>query len=233
MSAPTAQQLDALKKFDTPTMCNAIEMLSPERRGHGFTRRNLHCIAPDNAPIVAYARTASIRAGKPAAADQAAVMALRASYYSYVADGDVAKLVVMQDLDSEPGVGAFWGEVNTTIHRGLGCDAVITNGSVRDLDEFAPGFSALAGVIGPSHAFVHVVNYRETVEVAGMTVHHDDLIHADQHGAVVVPLDVVADIPDAVDLIVRREAVILEAARAADFNIDKLLDAMSRQSEIH
>jgi len=214
-------------------MCNAIEMLKPERRGHGFTRSNLHYVAPKSAPIVSWARTACIRAVQPAAEEPSAVMETRANYYSYVADGDGVKVVVMQDLDTEPGVGSFWGEVNTTIHRGLGCDAVITNGSIRDLDEFAPGFGALAGVIAPSHAFVHVASFRESVEVAGMTVHHNDLIHADQHGAVVVPVDIVADIPAAVDLIVRREAVILEAARAADFDIDKLLSAMSRQSEIH
>lgn len=233
MSAPSQQQLEALKRFDTPTMCNAIEMIRPQRRGHGFTRSNLHCIAPENTPIVAYARTATIRAGQPAAQDPETVARLRADYYRYIATGDVAKVVVMQDLDNAAGVGSFWGEVNTTIHRGLGCDAVITNGSVRDLDEFAPGFSALAGVIGPSHAFVHVVNFNESVEVAGMTVHHNDLIHADKHGAVVIPEDIVADIAAAVDLIVRREAVILDAARAPDFDIEKLITAMSAQSEIH
>lgn len=233
MSSPTPQQIEALKRFDTPTMCNAIEMIRPERRGHGFTRSNLHCIAPDNTPVVSFARTATIRAGQPATQDAATVQKLRADYYRYIADGDQPKVVVMQDLDTSPGVGSFWGEVNTTIHRGLGCDAVITNGSVRDLAEFAPGFSALAGVIGPSHAFVHVVNFNETVEVAGMTVGHDDLVHADQHGAVVVPADIVADIPAAVDLIVRREAVILDAARAPDFNIEKLITAMSAQAEIH
>lgn len=233
MSLPTKEQVEALKNYDTPTMCNAIEMIVSERRGHGFTRSNLHCIAPENTPIVAFARTATIRAGQPAALDQSKIMKLRADYYSYIADGDDAKVVVMQDLDTTPGVGSFWGEVNTTIHRGLGCDAVITNGSVRDLSEFAPRFSALAAVIGPSHAFVHVVNFQETVEVAGMTVHHNDLIHADQHGAVVVPLDIVAEIPKAVALIVRREAVILDAARASDFDIDKLHAAMAAQSEIH
>ena len=233
MTSPSTEQIESLKRYDTPTICNAIEIVRPERRGHGFTRSHLFSIGEDNMPMVGFARTACIRAGQPAAESSESMSAMRANYYSYVADGALPKVVIMQDLDGSPGIGSFWGEVNSAVHLGLGCAGVITNGSVRDLDEFAPGFCALAGLIAPSHAYVHVANYSESVEVAGMTVHHDDLIHADKHGAVVVPKDCVAEIPAAVDLLVRREAVILAAARSPDFDIEKLKTAMSAQSDIH
>ena len=94
---------------------------------------------------------------------------------------------MIQDLDPLPGFGAWWGEVNTNVHRGLGSLGVVTNGSIRDLDPCAEGFQLLAGSVGPSHAYVHVVDHRRTGEVAGMVVRPGDLVHADRHGAVVVP----------------------------------------------
>ena len=96
-------------------------------------------------------------------------------------------VVVLQDLDPKPGFGAFWGEVNTAVHKGLGALGCVTNGSMRDIDDCAPGFQLLAGKIGPSHAHVHIVDFGGQVNVAGMTVCDGDVVHADRHGAVVVP----------------------------------------------
>ena len=124
-------------------------------------------------------------------ADQAYV---RDGYYAYIDGGPKPSIVVIQDLDDERGYGSFWGEVNSNIHKGLGCDAVITNGSVRDLPDIAEGFQMLADRVGPSHAFVHVVDYSRPVTVAGMRVSDGDVIHADQHGAVVIPHEVCGDI---------------------------------------
>ena len=109
----------------------------------------------------------------------------------------------------------------------------MTNGSMRDLPDTAPGFQLLAGNVGPSHAHVHVVDFGAAVNVFGMQVAHGDLLHADQHGAVVIPSEAVAKIPAAVDLISRREAVILQAARAPGFDIEALKKAMADQADIH
>ena len=95
---------------------------------------------------------------------------------------------MIQDIDgADVGYGAFWGEVQSNVHKALGCLGVITDGSIRDIPQWAPGFQALAGSIGPSHAWVHAENFGGEVRVAGMTVRSDDLIHADQHGAIVIP----------------------------------------------
>jgi regulator of RNase E activity RraA len=224
----TADDLNTLTQWDTPTICNALEIVVPERRGFGFTVEPLVCLDPGLRPIVGYARTATIRATAPAP-----VPIDRMPYYEYVASGEGPRVIVIEDLDPAPGVGAFWGEVNTAVHKGLGAAGVVTNGSCRDLPDSAPGFQVLAGRVGPSHAHVHVVDFQVPLSVHGMAVTHNDIIHADQHGAVVVPVAAVLQIPQAVALISRREAVILEAARRPDFDIEKLKAATGTSKDIH
>ena len=113
---------------------------------------------------------------------------------------------MIQDLDEAHGYGSFWGEVNSNIHKGLGCNGVITNGSVRDLPDVAEGFQMLADRVGPSHAFVHVVDFGRPVTVCGMRVSDGDIIHADQHGAVVIPSHVCSKVKKAAQLVARRRA---------------------------
>ena len=228
-----AKDLEALRQFDTPTICNALELVLPERRALGFTSEPLVCVDPELPPMVGFARTATIRAVEPAALSGAEQRAGRLAYYEYVAAGDSPQIVVIQDLDPRPGFGAFWGEVNSNIHKGLGCLGVITNGSVRDLPDLAPEFQVLAGEVGPSHAHVHVVAHGIQVNVCGMTVSSGDLIHADRHGAVVIPIAAARALPAAVDLIARREKVILDACKAPGFDIEVLRQAMSDSADIH
>ncbi|MGZ4768232.1 MAG: RraA family protein [Ilumatobacteraceae bacterium] len=227
----TSDLIAELKSIDTPTVCNALELLVPERRGFGFTTRPLVCTRPELEPIVGIARTATIRAAHPADAgtDQAQV---RDAYYAYIDGGPKPSVVVIQDLDAEPGYGSFWGEVNSNIHKGFGCDAVITNGSVRDLPDIADGFQMFADRIGPSHAFVHVVDFSRPVDVAGMRVTDGDLIHADQHGAVVIPHGVCGKVKEAANLIGRRERVIISAAQQPGFDIEALRKAQRESAQI-
>ena len=230
---PTAGELDALRRFDTPTICNALELVVPERRAKGFTTEPFVCADPTLPPMVGYARTAAIRAAEPPPQEAAAQRARRVAYYEYVARNPRPTITVIQDLDPRPGFGAFWGEVNSSIHKGLGCLGVITNGSFRDLDDLAPGFQILGGKVGPSHAHVHIVGFGEPVNIYGMGVQDGDLIHADQHGAVVVPISAVAELPAAVEKVARREKVILDACRRPGFDIEALKRAMADAAEIH
>ncbi|MCB1740181.1 MAG: RraA family protein, partial [Gammaproteobacteria bacterium] len=218
---------------DTPTICNALELVVPERRLFGYTTEHLFALAPDMAPVVGYARTATLRAATAPAGDPEQVKANRIGYYEYVAQGPGPTVVVIQDLDPVPGYGAFWGEVNTNVHKGLGVRGAVTNGSMRDLPDSAKGFQLLAGKVGPSHAHVHITGMGGDVNIFGMHVKHGDIIHADQHGAVVIPPEAVARIPEAVDLIARREAVVIKAAQSEGFDINKLKEAWGKQSDIH
>lgn len=225
--------LHHLKAFDTPTVCNALEIVAPDRRAVGFTTRPFYCAFPAMPPIVGFARTATIRATEQPALPPADLKAMRLSYYEYVASAPAPTIAVIQDLDPDPGFGAFWGEVNTAVHKGLGVLGCITDGSIRDLDMIATDFQLLARCVAPSHAWVSVRSIGEPVTVHGMTVAHGDLIHADRHGAVIIPAETVEMLPLAIDLVTRREAPILAAARSSDFSIEKLRAAMAEAEEIH
>ena len=229
----TRELLTRLAEADTPTVCNALELVVPERRAKGFTTRPFVVAFPTLAPIVGVARTATIRAREPSSRAPAEAKALRLDYYRYVAADALPTVAVIQDLDDPPGFGAFWGEVNSAVHKGLGCLGCITNGSIRNLDLLAPGFQLLAGSVGPSHAWVHLEAFGCDVEVHGMTVRHGDLVHADRHGAVVIPAEAASRLPEAIELCGRREAPILAAARAPGFTVEKLAAAWAEAEDIH
>jgi regulator of RNase E activity RraA len=229
-----ASLLEALARYDTPTICNALEVVAPSRRLVGYTTKPLVCPFPDLPPIVGYARTVTIRATTASPLPGAEQQKRRIAYYEYVGTGHGPRISVIQDIDgADVGFGAFWGEVQSSVHKALGCLGVVTDGSIRDIPQWAPGFQALAGSIGPSHAYVHADSFGGEVRVAGMSVRSDDLIHADCHGAVVIPLDVAAKVPDAAELCGRRETPILEIARSKDFSLEKLKEALARSAEIH
>jgi regulator of RNase E activity RraA len=232
-AAITADDLAVLTQWDTPTICNALEEIMPERRGYGFTTTHLFSLDPSLPPICGFARTATIRAAEPSDASAAEMAAKRAAYYEYVAAAPTPTIVIIQDIDPQPGVGAFWGEVQTNIHKGLGVLGAVTNGSFRDVPDSARGFNLIGGKVGPSHAFVHLVDIDCQVTVHGLTAKTNDIIHADQHGAVFIPPSAITQIPAAVDLISRREAVILETAKSPDFTVEKLKIAMGQLKDIH
>ena len=232
-AAITADDLAVLTQWDTPTICNALEEIIPERRGYGFTTTHLFSLDPSLPPICGFARTATIRAAEPSDESAAEMAAKRAAYYEYVAAAPTPTIVIIEDIDPQPGVGAFWGEVQTNIHKGLGVRGAVTNGSFRDVPDSARGFNLIGGKVGPSHAFVHLVDIDCQVTVHGLTAKTNDIIHADQHGAVFIPPSAVTQIPAAVDLISRREAVILETAKSPDFTVEKLKIAMGQMKDIH
>jgi regulator of RNase E activity RraA len=207
----TPKQMEFLKSIDTPTVCNIVEMVAPERRGHGYTTKHLFCPFPDLPPIVGFAKTVTAKAkDKVAAGDY---MTKRMDYLDYVASEPRPSISVIEDLDDEVGYGAFWGEVQSNIHLALGCQGVITNGSIRDIPMIAKGFQMLAGSYAPSHAYTHVEDFGIDVTVHGMKVKSGDLIHADQHGAIVVPLNILDKLPAALDEINAKEAKIIKAAK--------------------
>jgi regulator of RNase E activity RraA len=225
----TAADLEILKNWDTPTICNGLELVVPERRAIGFTVEQMIAVDRKFPPIVGLARTGLIRSMEPPRGP----IPSRQEWYDYVEAGDLPTIAVLQDIDDRPGYGAFWGEVQTTVHKGLGALGCVTNGSYRDCDMLAPEFQIIGGRVVPSHAHVHMVAMRCDVNVFGMLAGHDDVIHADLHGAVVIPADAVKRLPEAIDLVSRREKVILDMARAPGFTSEHMREALSRSQEIH
>ncbi|MCZ7658708.1 MAG: RraA family protein [Xanthobacteraceae bacterium] len=227
MSKVSQSQFEFLRSIDTPTVCNLVEMVAPERRGIGYTVKHLVCPYPDLPPMVGFAKTVTTRSKDAVPLGQASYMDKRLEYLDYVAAAPRPSVVVIQDLDDPPGYGAFWGEVQSNVHKALGCLGTITSGSVRDIPMNAPGFQMLAGSISPSHAYVHVVDFGIDVSVHGMDVASGDLIHADQHGAVVVPVDEIDAMKAALDGLMKREARIIEAARAPGATVESIKAAIT------
>lgn len=217
--------IDLLKRVDTPTVCNAIEVAQGKRGFDRFTRQTVLSADPQLPAICGRARTARIRAAAPPSEAAEVIRARRMAYYKYMAEALSPAITVIEDLDWPDCIGAFWGEINTTVHKGLGIAGVLTNGVMRDLGDLAPGFQVLAGSVGPSHGFVHVVDYDQPVEVFGLEIRPGDFIHADRHGAVVVPEDVLPALSGAIAKMQASESLILDPARETGFDFAKFEEA--------
>ena len=183
-----SQLFEALVEVDTPTVCNALEIVMERRTASGFTTRRVVPMDPGLPPMVGYAVTAKLRASAPSEEGADEVLGRRLDYYRMVGESAARQptIVVIEDTDNPAGVGAFWGEVNVAIHLGIGLKGVLTNGSMRDLGDVDEGFQVLAGTIGPSHAHVHITDLAVPVTVLGLEIAPGDLIHGDRHGAVVM-----------------------------------------------
>ena len=182
--------LALLRKVDTPTVCNAIEVAQGRRGFAAFTRGTMLASDPGAPPVVGYAATAKIAGHAPSSEAPEVVRAGRMAYYRMMAEAPKPSVAVIEDLDFPDCVGAYWGEINTSVHKGFGMSGALTNGVMRDLGDLPGGFPVIAGSIGPSHGFVHVREVGTPVTVMGLTVSPGDLVHADRHGAVVVPPEV-------------------------------------------
>ena len=214
-----------LQKVDTPTIANALEIAQGRRSITGFTRHTLIAASPKLPPIVGYAKTVRIRCSTPY--DPAVRRKNQLAYYEHLALPEQPTIAVVQDIDEQCGVGAFWGEVNTNVLWGLGCVGAVTTGSMRDLSMMHPKFQCLAAMLSPSHAWVQVVDFGGQVEVLGMAVSDGDIVHADLHGAIVIPREALDKMPAAIDLMARREKVILDAAKKPGFGMAKLREAFA------
>jgi regulator of RNase E activity RraA len=209
--------LDLLRMVDTPTVCNAIEAVQGRRGFAEFTRGTMVCTEPGRA-VVGYAATAQIAALAPPTEAADVIRARRMAYYRAMHDAPKPSVAVVEDLDYPTCIGAYWGEVNTTVHKGFGMAGALTNGVVRDLGDLPTGFPVIAGSIGPSHGFVHVRSIGAPVRILGLTVCNGDLIHADRHGALVIPPETVAGLAAAIARMQATERLVLDPARAPGFD---------------
>ena len=183
---------------------------------------------PGDPAIVGFARTAKISGLAPPTEPVDVVRARRMGYYRSMAGGVGPTAAVIEDVDFPNCIAGWWGEVNVTVHRGLGLNGAITNGVMRDLDVLDDGFPVLAGSIGISHGFVHVVEIGTAVNVMGINVAQDDLIHADRHGALIIPSEVILDLKQAIETVIANEAIVLEPARKPGFDIKKLEEVWTK-----
>jgi len=218
------EEIERLKRYNTPTISNAIELFDVRPRHTGFLPHTIRCLTPDLGVMVGYAVTSRTRATPVTehGPDR------NADYLRYVRDQPGPKVAVGQDLDDPPGLGAQFGEVNATIHRKLGCVGHITSGCPRDMDEVeALGFHLFGRNLGVSHAYIRLVEFGEPVELGGVTVESGDLIHADKHGVCLIPNEIADRVADACARVEELEFPLLEYCRADDFDLERYIQLRS------
>jgi 4-hydroxy-4-methyl-2-oxoglutarate aldolase len=178
-----------LKRWNTPSIYNGWEQITThDISREGFNLEPVTDYMPQMGPMVGYAVTVVIEPGNrqhPRSNPDS-----WKKYREYVASVEGPKIVVVQDLDKPMLFGAFWGEVNSNIHRAIGCVGTITDGGIRDTDEMNnAGFKALARGVCVGHAWSTPVKWDCEVEVFGRKVLPGQLIHADKHGFLVIPAE--------------------------------------------
>ena len=180
-------ELLKLKRWNTPSLYNGWEQVTKHNHAaDAFNFEETRDFMPQMGPMVGYAVTVVIEPSNSRHRQEHPEAYLE--YLRYIALGPAPKIVVVQDLDKPLVVGSFWGEVNSNVHRALGCVGTITDGAIRDVDEMTnAGFKALARRLCVGHAHVYPARWNCEVEAFGRTIKPGDLIHADKHGFLVIP----------------------------------------------
>jgi 4-hydroxy-4-methyl-2-oxoglutarate aldolase len=218
----TPPYLEELRALSTCVVASAIEAFGVRLRNKGFSDSRLHCMFPELPAAVGYAATARLRASDPPMEGHSYYN--RGDWWNSLLKIPAPRIVVIEDVDSTPGLGAFIGEVHANILLALGCAAVVTNGGVRDLpDVRKSGLQLFAGNVSVSHAYAHVFDFAGTVEIAGLTVHPGDLIQGDLHGVQTIPREIAARVPAKAREIVKSRKELIGLCRSIDFSIAEFI----------
>ena len=229
----TDEELAYLRRFDTPTISNALERQSlgnihGRSRLEGFMTPTIRCIFPEMGITNGYAATVTIQASKPRGDDQPYVS--NTDYWEYIDSIPKPTMMVIHDLDAPHPVGSWWGEVNANVHRALGCVGVVTDGGVRDLSVVRPlGFHFFAAEVLVSHAFVHLVNFGQPVNVGGVTISSGDLVQGDEHGVIQVPTSVAQQVGPTCYDVFKRERALIELCQTPGVTLEKMKQFVSRR----
>lgn len=230
----TPELVAALTAVDTPTICNALEVVTGSRSVEGFTRGTFVSAHPRMKPVLGFARTATLRTAVPYTEPAEVLKARRLAWYEHISgSAQLPTISVMEDIDEVPGLGAYWGEVHSNVLKGLGVRGVITNGAMRDFGMLAEDFQILAGSVSPSHGFAQVIQIGVPVSIHGLRIADGDLLHADAHGAVIIRPEVLAELPHAIEVTMARERPLIEASRRPGFSVEDLRAAMREADDIH
>ncbi|MGB6947215.1 MAG: RraA family protein [Bryobacteraceae bacterium] len=211
-----------LRHFDTCTVSNAIERLEARPRNEGSVAGTVvRCQFPDFPPMLGYAATGRMRSTTAPVSGRAYHENMH--WWRYVASLPQPRVMVIQDVDEQPGLGALVGELHAVIGRALNCVGYVTNGSVRDLKAVeAVGFHLFAGSVAVSHMYAHVAEYGEPVEIGGLKIFPGDLIHGDRHGVHVIPISIASEIPRMASQILSEEHELSEYCRSPRFSLQGL-----------
>ncbi len=217
----TADDLDRLRRFDTCTLANAIEVFEVRLRNQGFTGAGIHCLFQDFPPMLGYAVTGRVKSSNPPMTGR--FYDDRTEWWSTVESHPAPRIAVMQDLEAKPGQAAVAGAIHAQVFQKLGCQGLITNGAVRDIPTVRNlGFPVFAAGVAVSHSYFHLVDFGTPVEICGLAISPGDLLYADCHGVLSIPLDIAALLPRVAEDLVRHEQRIFDFCRSPHFSLEKL-----------
>jgi len=218
-----------LRQFDTPTICNVIELFNVRPHTAGYMNSTIQACFPETPSMVGFAATATCRT---------AIAPRGAGAYHHLAD-QIARfdelsgppVVVFQDLDN-PVTAATFGEIMCSAYQAFGAVGLITNGGGRDLDQVqALGFPVFTGGTICSHGYIHILDVHIPVQVGGMVIYADDLLHGDRNGGTVIPRYIAVDIADVAAEFVAAEQIILDVLQGGDATITALRTAAREADE--
>ena len=217
--------LDAIRSFDTCTIANAVEHLRIRLRNEGFTGPGLHCVTGDSPRVLGYAATCRVRSADPPMTGNA--YADRTDWWEAIGLLPLPRIAVVQNLDSDAGGASIIGEVHAAILKAFHCEGLITNGAVRDIPGVRRmGFPMFASAVSVSHSYMHIVEFGTPVEIFGLKIRSGDLLLADVHGVVSIPLDHAARLPQVASEIRETDRTIIDLCHSAEFSLEKLLKAV-------
>jgi len=221
--------IEKLRTFDSCTISNAIERRNVRLRNEGFLSGLARCQFPSLPPMVGYAVTARIRTASPPMSQRCYYD--RMDWWNYVASLPEPRVMVLQDTDHEPGLGAFVGEIHAAIGHALKCIGCVTNGAVRDLHAVeAMGFQLYAHRTSVSHAYAHILEFGEPVEIDGLKILSGDLLHGDRHGVVTIPKAVATEIAETASKIQEEERVLIKFCGSSRFSLRELSQRMQNMN---
>lgn len=222
----TPEQLEQFSRISTCIVASAIETFRVRLPNVGFADSTIRCIFDDRPPLAGYAATARIRSATPPMEGDGYNYE-RSDWWNHILSVPSPRIIVLEDLDNPPGLGAFIGEVNANILRALGCVGVVTNGSVRDLpDVQLTGLQMFAGNVSVSHAYAHIFDFGGRVVVGGLTIEPGDLIQGDRHGIQTIPLEIAEKVLATADEISQRRKRLVGVCRSRNFTTERLRAAI-------
>ena len=215
--------MERLRAFDTPTVCNLVELFEIRPQNTGFMDARIRACFPEMPPVVGFAATATFRsAAPPRHGDVYAGTIGQVERFEELSGPPV---VVFQDLDDPP-VGATFGEVMCTTYQAFGAVGLITSGAGRDLEQVRDlDFPAFTDGTICAHSYPQIVAAHIPVSVGGITLYPDDLLHGDLNGVTTVPHEIVTELVDIGDEFVAAEFVILNALRSGTASVKVLQEA--------
>lgn len=214
-----------LRSLSTCVVASSIEKFDVRLRNIGFADSRIKCVFPEFSPVVGFAVTARIRSSTPPM--EGGSYYDHTDWWDHILSIPGPRVIVLEDVDNPPGLGAFIGEVHASILQALGCVAVVTNGAVRDLLEVRKsGFQMFAGNVSVSHAYAHVFEFGGIVQVGKLRIHPGDLLHGDLHGVNQVPIHIAEQIPDVAREILARRRRLVSLCQSQHFNREALRAAI-------